>query len=94
MIQFFEWHHAWREVFTDGRALPAADAVEPTWNGTSIGRWDGNVFIVDSIGFDDRTWLDKFGYPREKRGGQDLGPGRRLFLRGGIHPESADRSRH
>ena len=36
MIQFFEWHHDWREVFTDGRKLPSADEVEPNLNGTSI----------------------------------------------------------
>jgi hypothetical protein len=66
MIQFFEWHHDWREVFTDGRALPAADNVEFTWNGTSVGHWEDNVFVVDGIGFDDRTWLDKFGYPHSE----------------------------
>jgi hypothetical protein len=65
MIQFFEWHHDWREVFVD-RQLPAADKVEPTWNGTSVGKWEGDVFVVDSIGFDDRTWLDKFGYPHSE----------------------------
>jgi len=66
MIQFFEWHHDWREVFTDGRALPAADKIDFTWNGISVGRWEDNVFVVDSIGFDDRTWLDKFGYPHSE----------------------------
>ena len=66
MIQFFEWHHDWREVFTDGRALPKTDDLDPTWNGTSVGRWDGNVFVVDSVGFDQRTWLDKFGYPHSE----------------------------
>jgi len=65
MIQFFEWHHDWREVFID-RQLPAADTVEPTWNGTSVGKWEGDVFVVDSVGFDDRTWLDKFGYPHSE----------------------------
>ncbi len=66
MIQFFEWHHDWREVFLDGRQLPSADDVDPTWNGTSIGRWDGNTLVVTSIGFDERTWLDKFGYPHSE----------------------------
>ena len=65
-IQLFEWHHDWREIFTDGRKLPTTDEVEPSWNGTSIGRWDGDVFVVASIGFDDRTWLDKFGYPHSE----------------------------
>jgi hypothetical protein len=40
--------------------------VEPTWNGTSVGKWEGDVFVVDSMGFDDRTWLDKFGYPHSE----------------------------
>ena len=31
--------------------------------GHSVGRWDGDTFMVDSIGFDERTWLDHFGYP-------------------------------
>ena len=66
MIQFFEWHHDWREVFADGRTLPAADQVEPSWNGTSVGHWDADVFVVESVGFDERTWLDKFGYPHSE----------------------------
>jgi len=65
-IQFFEWHHDWREVFADGRALPKGDEVDATWNGTSVGHWDGNTFVVDSVGFDERTWLDKFGYPHSE----------------------------
>jgi hypothetical protein len=67
MLQFFEWHHDWRQVFTDGRALPSEEEVEPTWNGFSVGRWEGDVFVVDSIGFDERTWLDKFGYPHSEK---------------------------
>jgi hypothetical protein len=63
MFQFFQWHHDWREVWIDGRSLPKTDDLEPKWDGYSVGRWDGETFIVDSIGFDDRTWLDKFGYP-------------------------------
>lgn len=62
MFQFFEWHHDWREVWSDGRPLPKIDDLEPKWDGYSVGRWDGNTFVVDSVGFDDRTWLDKFGY--------------------------------
>jgi hypothetical protein len=62
-FQYFEWHHDYRIVYTDGRALPKADEAEPKWNGYSVGHWDGNTFVVDSLGFDDRTWMDKFGYP-------------------------------
>jgi hypothetical protein len=63
LIQFSGWHHNYREVWTDGRALPSLDEAEPRWNGYSVGRWDGNTFVVDSVGFDPRTWLDHNGYP-------------------------------
>jgi len=45
-----------RQIFTDGRPLPADP--EPAWLGYSIGRWDGNTFVVDTIGLKDRGWLD------------------------------------
>ncbi len=62
-IQFSGWHHIYREVWTDGRKLPSIDEAEPKWNGYSVGRWEGNTFIVESLGFDPRTWLDHNGYP-------------------------------
>jgi len=62
MFEFFLPRHGWREVWTDGRSLPKTDDLEPKWDGYSVGHWDGNTFVVDSIGFDDRTWLDKFGF--------------------------------
>jgi hypothetical protein len=45
-----------RQVFTDGRPLP--EVTEPTWLGYSVGRWDGDTFVVDSVGFRDGGWLD------------------------------------
>jgi hypothetical protein len=45
-----------RQVFTDGRSLPQSN--EPTWLGYSIGRWDGDVFVVETTGFRDGGWLD------------------------------------
>jgi hypothetical protein len=45
-----------RQVFTDGRPLP--DVTEPTWLGYSVGRWDGDTFIVETTGFKDGGWLD------------------------------------
>ena len=62
-IQFSGWHHHYREVWTDGRPLPSLDEAEPRWNGYSVSRWEGNTFVVDSLGFDPRTWLDHNGYP-------------------------------
>jgi hypothetical protein len=46
-----------RQVFTDGRPLPKLEEVDPTWLGYSIGRWEGDMFVVESIGFRDRGWL-------------------------------------
>jgi len=45
-----------RQVFTDGRSLP--DVTEPTWLGYSIGRWEGDTFVIESTGFRDGGWLD------------------------------------
>lgn len=51
-----------RQVFTDGRPLPPADV--PTWLGYSVGRWDGDTFVVETVGFKDGGWLDtKVGRP-------------------------------
>ena len=51
-----------RTVFTDGRALPKDP--NPTWLGYSIGRWEGDTLVIDSAGFNDRTWLDSAGHPQ------------------------------
>lgn len=45
-----------RQVFTDGRAMPPIS--EPTWLGYSVGRWDDDVFVVQTAGFKDGGWLD------------------------------------
>jgi hypothetical protein len=51
----------YRQIFTDGRGFPK-DAT-PTWMGYSIGKWDGDTFVVDTIGFNDQTYLDDGGHP-------------------------------
>ena len=61
-LQFFEWGHTWRTIWTDGRALPAA-VDEPRWYGYAIGRWEGDTFVVESTGYDERSWLDQDGHP-------------------------------
>ena len=50
----------------DGRTLPALEDTYPKWNGYSVGRREGDTLVVDSVGFDERTWLDKFGYPHSE----------------------------
>ena len=51
-----------RTVYTDGRELPKDP--NPTWLGYSIGRWDGETFVITSSGFNDRGWLDSAGHPQ------------------------------
>ena len=59
VIQFWEWTHVWRTIWTDGRPLPKDP--DPTWYGYSVGRWDGDTLVVETVGVDDRTWVDHFG---------------------------------
>jgi hypothetical protein len=66
ILQFFEYRHDWREVWMDGRALPAGDELYPKWNGFSVGRIEGDELVIRSIGFDARSWLDKLGYPHSE----------------------------
>ena len=62
VFMFFELGHVWREIWTDGRALPKNP--DPTWLGYSVGKWDGDTFVVDTIGFNDKLWVDVYGSPR------------------------------
>ena len=58
--QLFEHDTTFRQIYTDGRPLPADPT--PSWQGYSVGRWDGDWLIVTSIGFTDRSWLDALGH--------------------------------
>jgi hypothetical protein len=50
-----------RQILTDGRPLPPDP--QPTWQGYSVGRWEGDTLVVQSAGFNDQTWLDFEGHP-------------------------------
>ena len=50
-----------REIFMDGRSLEADP--NPTWMGYSVGRWEGDVLVVESNGYTDHSWLDYGGHP-------------------------------
>ena len=62
VLMFFELGHAWRTVWTDGRPLPKDP--DPSYLGYSVGKWDGDTFVVETIGFNDKLWDDSFGNPR------------------------------
>ena len=62
VVVLYEYHTIFRQIFTDGRALPPEDA-NPTWMGYSVGRWDGDTLVVTTAGYNDRTTLDLAGHP-------------------------------
>ena len=64
VIILFENFTQYRQIFTDGRDFPAER--NPTWFGYSIGKWEGDIFVVDTIGFNDKSWLDDGGHPRSE----------------------------
>ena len=57
----YEEFARFRQIFTDGR--PAAPVANPAWLGYSIGRWEGDWFVVDTRGYNDKSWLDDSGRP-------------------------------
>jgi hypothetical protein len=59
VIILYEVHHAFRIIPTDGRPHP--DDLEPSYLGDSVGRWEGDTFLVDVVGFNTRTWLAGIG---------------------------------
>ncbi len=58
VIQFFELGHTFRTIWTDGRRLPEFAAV-PNWLGWNIGYWEGDTFVIESTGFDERSWIER-----------------------------------
>src|SRR5579862_1950772 len=52
---------SYRQIFMDGRRLP--EDPNPSWMGYSVGHWDGDTLVVESSGFNDRSWLDFAGHP-------------------------------
>jgi hypothetical protein len=62
LIMVFEYDHLVRRIYTDGRAHP--EDPDLMWLGHSIGRWENDTtFVVDTVGFNEKTWLDRLGYP-------------------------------
>jgi hypothetical protein len=61
LVFLYESRTIYRQVFTDGRTLPK-DA-QPTWMGYSIGHWEGDTMVVETIGQNGKTWLDMRGLP-------------------------------
>ena len=61
LILMSEFGTGYRQIFTDGRPLPADP--NPSWNGYSSGKWEGDTLVVQTHGFRDGMWLDATGNP-------------------------------
>jgi hypothetical protein len=62
IVMLYEVETTFRQIFMDGRALPKDPS--PSWQGYSVGRWQGDTLVIDTIGFNDMSWLDARGTPR------------------------------
>jgi hypothetical protein len=66
-LLLYETHMGLRQIFTDGRPLPNNDP-QPWFFGYSVGRWDGDTLVVETMGFKDGGWLDINGSPLSDKG--------------------------
>ena len=69
-VQLMQYQRVWREIWTDGRALPSdvgsdsPTSLDPRWYGYSIGRWEGDTtFVIETVGTHENAWVDYFGRP-------------------------------
>jgi len=61
IVFLYESRTIYRQIFMDGRSLPVDP--NPTWQGYSVGHWDGDTLVVESSGFNGKEWLDMAGHP-------------------------------
>jgi hypothetical protein len=59
ILMLYEVETTFRQIYLDGRAFPVDPS--PTWQGYSVGRWEGDTLVVTTMGFNDRGWLDARG---------------------------------
>ena len=66
ILQVYQWEHRIRYIWMDGRELPSRDNLDylgPAWYGHSVGQWEGDTLVVNTVGLDERAWLDRPGHP-------------------------------
>ncbi len=64
LLQLFQWERTLREIWLDGREIPAGESLEdlgPAWYGHSVGEWQGDELVVTTVGLDERAWADQSG---------------------------------
>lgn len=57
----------WRLIYLDGRPLPNLDNASPTYFGTSVGKWDGDTLVLNTVGFNERFWFTNGGLPHTEK---------------------------
>jgi hypothetical protein len=63
LILYEEFNH-FRQIFTDGRRFPSE--TNASWFGYSLGKWEGDTFVAETIGFNDKSWFDDPGHPHSE----------------------------
>ena len=64
IVILYEVETTFRQIFTDGRKLPVDPS--PAWQGYSVARWEGDTLVIDTAGFNDKSWLDDPGHPHSE----------------------------
>ena len=62
-----ESQRVFRIIYTDGRTHPPEVYDYPEWMGSSIGKWEGNTLVVDTVSINDRTWIDTSGHEHSNK---------------------------
>jgi hypothetical protein len=66
ILQMFQRAGVTRQIWMDGRELPTGENLDNaggSWFGMSVGKWEGDTLVVNTVGFNERTWIDIFGFP-------------------------------
>jgi hypothetical protein len=63
LVQLFEWGRIFREIYADGRPVPDDIPDGPYWYGYSVGQWEGDTLVVETLALENRAWLDEWGTP-------------------------------
>jgi hypothetical protein len=69
IIQWWQEERVPREIWMDGRPLPSGDNLAnlgPSWYGMSVGEWEGNTLVVETVGLEPTAWVDIYGYPKSE----------------------------
>jgi len=64
VLMLFEWDSMRHPIYTDGRTHDTT--LGPLWMGDSIGHWEGDTLVADTVNFNTKTWLDRIGHPHSE----------------------------